>query len=34
MTPPMTVEINGFDEEGHLNGYLKGGDKNIIKYLS
>ena len=30
MEPMMGVEIDGFDEEGHLNGYLK-GDDNVIE---
>lgn len=29
MNPPMSVEVDGFDDEGHINGYLK-GDNNVI----
>ena len=29
MDPPMSVEVDGFDDDGHINGYLK-GDNNVI----
>ena len=29
MTPPMTVIVKNFDNDGHLNGMVTGGDKNI-----
>jgi len=29
MTPPMTIVVKDFDDEGHLNGMVTGGDKNI-----
>ena len=29
MNPPMSVEVDGFDDDGHINGYLK-GDNNVI----
>ena len=29
MTPPMTIVVKDFDGEGHLNGMVTGGDKNI-----
>jgi hypothetical protein len=31
MEPPMTVEVDGFDDEGHMNGYLQNpSDEQII----
>ena len=31
MTPPMTVEVDGFDDDGHMNGYLQNPeDEQII----
>ena len=29
MVPPMTIVVKDFDDEGHLNGMVTGGDKNI-----
>ena len=29
MEPPMEVKIDGFEEDGHLNGYLKSIEQNI-----
>jgi len=32
MEPPMDVEVDGFDDEGHLNGYLRGDEsENVIE---
>jgi hypothetical protein len=31
MEPPMTVEVDGFDDEGHMNGYLQNpSDEQVI----
>jgi len=31
MEPPMTVEVDGFDDEGHMNGYLQNpSDEKVI----
>ena len=32
MVPPMTVEVDGFDDDGHMNGYLQNPeDEQIIE---
>jgi len=34
MTPPMTVEVDGFDDDGHMNGYLQNPENEQIIELN